>query len=792
MKVSELWLREWVDPSLSIQELAAQLTMAGLEVEGIAPVAGQFDHVVVAHVLKTKPHPDASKLTICEIDDGSGVTRQVVCGAANVRAGLNVALALPGAHLPGEIHIKEAKLRGELSQGMLCSYTELGLEESAEGIMELAEDAPIGTSLHDYLLLFDHILDISLTPNRADCFSVLGIAREIAAINSLRLNSIPMNVIEPTHDEQLAIDLKAPLACPQYYGRVIRSINPNATTPVWMKERLRRGGMRAVHPVVDVTNYVTLELGQPMHAFDLAVLSGKVQVRYAAPNEKLMLLDGQEVELSDKVLVVADLEKPLAIAGVMGGDLSAVNESTTDIFLESAFFNPLVVSGVARRYGINTDASQRFERGVDPTLQKRALERATELLEAIVGGDVGPVTMALAEDVVPKKVTITFNPSKVKQLSSLEIDEQEMSNILERLGMTVVRNQALWQVGVPMHRFDLTLDVDLVEEIIRLYGYDNLAPETLRAPLVPGEINRLECLSRNVSMFLSHRGYHEAINYSFVDPELQEVLFPGHPSKVLLNPISSELSAMRISLWPGLIAAMVYNMHRQQPAMRCFEVGVVFDVSTSQLTERPMVAGLLTGEHGLLNWSEPDRFYDFYDVKGDLEAMFGELGLKDIRFVKGEHPALHPGQSAILRHLDQDIGFVGALHPRLLDALEIASNVFLFELALRPLMERDKVVFKPISKYPQIRRDLSFLVNHEVSALQIETAVQEVVAAELLKSFDVFDIYTGDKVPADKKSVAIALTLQDEHRTLIDSQIETIIGAIIKKLVDEFNIMLRN
>ncbi len=793
MKVSESWLREWVNPPLDGQQLAAQLTMAGLEVDAVSPVAGEFNKVVVAHVLKTTPHPQADKLTLCEVDAGGATAYNVVCGASNVRSGLKVALALPGANLPGGIQIKETVLRGQPSQGMLCSTTELGLDDSSEGILELASDAPVGVDLREYLALNDQVLDIDLTPNRADCFSMLGVAREVAALNKMTVKAFPIKAAQPKTDEMLAINLTASDACPQYCGRVIRGINPDAITPLWMRERLRRAGLRPLHPVVDVTNYVMMELGQPMHAFDLQTIAGEINVRYGAKNEMLDLLDGQHIELTESVLVIADSNKPLAIAGIMGGEASAVHAETTDIFLESAFFNPIIVAGVARRYGLCSDSSQRFERGVDPALQLGALERATELLQTIVGGRVGPVTQVSDAKLLPGKINISFNPQKVKRLSGLVIAENDMVMILESLGMGVERQQENWTVAVPTHRFDIQLDVDLVEEIIRLYGYDNMTAQPMISSVHAGVINPSERLATQIAAFLSDRGFVETISYSFIDPQLQDAIYPDAETLQLLNPISQELSQMRAGMLPGLIASMIYNVHRQQTAIKFFETGVVFDVVGGKLQERACIAGLMTGECGGLNWCESTQKFDFYDLKGDLEAMFAALNIQDARFMASDqHPALHPGQAARVLIGGKEIGWLGVMHPRLADALDLNDDVILFELSLNELLHAMPVRYKPISKYPQIRRDLSLLVNNKVTAAQIEKAVREVIVNDWLKAFDVFDVYQGESIPAGKTSLAIALTLQDDKRTLVDAEINAIIDAIIRKLEDEFDILLRD
>lgn len=792
MKISELWLREWVNPSLTGPQLAAQLTMAGLEVDGLNPVAGQFNHVVVAEVMQTTPHPQADKLTLCKIDAGTGSLIDVVCGAANVRTGLRVALALPGSELPGGVFIKASMLRGQPSNGMLCSGDELGFEDGSEGIMELPEDAPIGVNLREYLSLDDHVLEIDLTPNRADCFSILGVAREVAALNGLVAPEVPCKIHRPESQETIAVQLQAPNGCPRYCGRVIRAIHPNASTPFWMKERLRRSGIRAIHPVVDVTNYVMLELGQPMHAFDLNTLKGSIEVRYARDNETLLLLDGQDVVLGEQVLVIADQSKPLALAGVMGGEASAVQANTTDIFLESAFFDPLTVAGVARHYNLCSDSSQRFERGVDPTLQNIALERATELLLTIVGGQVGPITDLNQPESLPKAISISFNPSKVKQLTGIAITKSDMIDLLQRLGLVVESLQEPWTVSVPPHRFDIRLDVDLVEEIIRLYGYDNIKAEPMVALMHAGRASEEDSVSNKIALFLCNKGYYETISYSFVDPELQQELYPDAETMRLLNPISSELSEMRIGMWPGLLASMVHNAHRQQTAIKLFESGVVFDVKDKALQERSTIAGLITGERGHLNWSEPARKFDFYDLKGDLEALFVLLNISNVRFVSATHPALHPGQTARILVGENAIGWIGVLHPRILDALDHNNEVIVFELSLKPLLSNSPPRYKSISKYPQIRRDLSMLVSKEITAAQIEQVVRGVVASDWLKAFDIFDVYTGEPIPVDKKSVAMALTLQDDTRTLVDAEINTTISAIIKKLDDEFAIILRD
>lgn len=791
MKISELWLREWVNPAVSTQALAARLTMTGLEVEGIYPVAGHFEQVVVAEVVHTSPHPSADKLTLCKVDAGD-MTCGVVCGASNVRTGLKVAFARLGACLPGGLTIKEVTLRGELSQGMLCSASELGLEEHSQGILELPDDAPVGSDLCDYMGLKDEVLDLNITPNRGDCFSVLGIAREVSASNQVSLTPPVFEMVTPKTDLARRVILHAPEACPRYVGRVIHAINPAAKTPLWMQERLRRSGVRLIHPVVDVTHYVMLELGQPMHAFDLAAVQGDIQVRFAHEQEELTVLDGQTLQLSKDVLVIADDHKPLAMAGIMGTENSAVSENTVDVFLESAFFNPLTISGVARRYGLNSDASQRFERGVDPQLQDQALERATELLIAIAGGEAGPRTSAVESEYLPSDTSIVFNPKQVEQLCGVEIPVLEIESILQRLNMRVSRDKSIWQVQVPSYRFDVFKGVDLVEEIIRIYGYEKIVRQTMKTPVKAGKITSNERLTDQIGDFLMHRGYHETISYSFVDPALQEALYPDDTALTLLNPISQELSQMRVGLWPGLLASMIYNLHRQQTAVKLFETGVVFECRDGSLSESAHLAGLLTGEVGRLNWSESTRQFDFYDIKGDLQALCAALNTEAFSFAAFEHTALHPGQSAAVYQDEQQIGWIGALHPRILEALDLEQDVFVFELSLQAFLERKPSRYEEVSKFPQIRRDLSFLIKKAISSDQVIHTIKQAVSTNWLKSVDVFDVYMGDGIPRGQKSLGVALILQDNSRTLKDSEINVLIDAIIKQLQDDFDITLRD
>ena len=794
MKISELWLREWVNPTINTQQLSAQLTMAGLEVDAVAPVSGQFNNVFVARVKQTTAHPQADKLNICQVEIGDGALLQIVCGAKNVCAGLMVALALPGAKLPGGIEIKESVLRGEMSQGMLCSTTELGMSDESEGILELPSDAPLGMDLRDYLNLNDHILDLDLTPNRADCFSIIGVAREVAAINKVALNPIvekQISVISDVAPVHVIVD--AARACPQYCVRRIEGINPHAVTPMWMKERLRRAGIRSIHPVVDVTQYVMLEYGQPMHAFDAHAIDGHIHVRFANKDEKVELLDSQKITLNNDVLVIADKTSVLAMAGIMGGVASSVKDDTTDIILESAFFNPLSVAGIARRYGLCTDSSQRFERGVDPSLAPRAIERATELLLSIVGGKVGAVALYTQNEYMPASIYIQFNPALVKRLSGIELSFDAIQDLLERLGLVVNSTQDVnsWTILVPSHRFDLCLDVDLVEEVVRLYGYDQIPMNTSVINMQPGVMLERERLQIHLANFLAARGYQEAINYSFVDPELQEVIYPDADAIKLMNPLSQELSVMRSGMWSGLLAALIYNVHRQQQVVKFFEHGVVFKKIDNKFQESARLACLLSGKAGTLNWGETAHQFDFYDLKGDIQALFASLQCHDVQYKPDQHPALHPGKSAQLIINEQPVGWLGVLHPRLQEALDLTDEVILFEVDLVAFSHDYTISYKSVSKYPQTRRDLALLVPGEVNASQVESVIKKIAQPHGLKSVDIFDVYTGPSIPTTHKSLALALIFQKADKTLIDTEINALIDVILQTLAVELSITIR-
>lgn len=789
MKISEQWLRTWVNPAISTEEMCQQLTMAGLEVDGVEPVAGAFNNVVVARVVSLEKHPDADKLNVCQVTDGSE-TLQIVCGAANVRAGLIVPLAKIGAVLPGDFRIKPAKLRGVESSGMLCSEKELGLAAQAEGLMELPDDAPIGSDVREYLGLDDHCIEIDLTPNRGDCLSVAGVARELAALNQCPMTAVDCEPVTAGSDATFPVEIVATEACSHYAGRVITGINCAAKTPIWMLERLRRSGIRGLGPVVDITNYVMLELGQPMHAFDLATLEGGIQVRFAKKGEKITLLDGKCIELDDESLLIADHAKILAMAGVMGGEGSGVSAATTDIFLESAFFRPENIAGKARSYGLHTDSSHRYERGVDPYLQLKALERATALVLAICGGEAGAVVEKTTEAYPVEAQAIHLRQARIARLLGIELQADEVVAILNRLEMQVAAVKDGWQVTPPSFRFDIAIEADLLEELVRIYGYNNI-PRT--QPVYQAQMKaqtEFEISTSTLHSALVNRGYFEAITYSFIDPKSQRILDPENHAIKLANPISSEMAVMRTSLWSGLIQAVRHNLNRQQPRVRLFETGMCFKPEQDQALEQiDMIAGAICGELLPEQWSAAARPVDFFDLKGDVEALLAPTGMV-CTFTAAIHPALHPGQCASVAVDGEFAGWIGALHPEVMKQLGLDENVYVFELRLDLVKSAVLPVFSSLSRFPEVRRDLAVVVDENVSVQSMLACIGE-AASELLQHIQVFDIYTGKGVESGRKSVALGLILQDFSRTLTDHDVEAEVGIVVSSLKQKFAATLR-
>ncbi|MCO8160890.1 phenylalanine--tRNA ligase subunit beta [Pseudomonas sp. 21LCFQ010] len=791
MKFSEQWLRGWVSPQVSRDELVARLSMAGLEVDSVALVAGVFSGVVVGEVLSTEQHPDADKLRVCQVSSGSE-TFQVVCGAPNVRPGLKIPFAMIGAQLPGDFKIKKAKLRGVESNGMLCSAAELELGEGNDGLLELAADAPVGEDLRVYLQLDDASIEVDLTPNRGDCLSLAGLAREVGALYDAPVTRVQVPAVAASHDEVRPVDVLAPQACPRYLGRVIRNVDLSRPTPLWMVERLRRSDIRSIDAAVDITNYVMIELGQPLHAFDLAEINGGIRVRMAEEGEKLVLLDGQEVTLRADTLVIADHQRALAIAGVMGGEHSGVTAKTQDIFLESAFFDTISVAGKARSYGLHTDASHRYERGVDSQLAREAMERATGLLLEITGGEAGPIIEAASEQHLPKVEPITLRAARVEQMLGLAIDAAQIERLLTGLGLTPSREgEGQWRVEVPSHRFDISLEVDLIEELARLYGYNHLPVRYPQARLAPQAKAEARGDLPELRRLLVARGYQEAITYSFIDPKWFELFNPGVQPLLLANPISNDMAAMRSSLWPGLVKALQHNLNRQQDRVRLFESGLRFVGQLDGLKQQPMLAGVVCGSRLPEGWAQGRDAVDFFDVKADVEAVLGFAGaLNAFTFKAGKHPALHPGQTALIERDGREVGYLGALHPELARQLGLDRPVFVFELVLAEVAEGRLPKFSELSRFPEVRRDLALLADRDVAASAVLDVIRE-NAGEWLTDLRLFDVYQGKGIDPHRKSLAVGLTWQHPSRTLNDDEVNATTLAILTSLEERLNTTLR-
>ena len=787
MKISEQWLRTWVNPSISTVEMVEQLTMAGLEVDGTEPAAGEFTDVVVARVESVEKHPDADKLSVCQVADGNEQL-QIVCGASNVRAGLSVALARVGAVLPGNFKIKPAKLRGVASAGMLCSEKELGLAEQSDGIMELPADAPVGASLRDYLKLDDTIIEIDLTPNRGDCLSVAGIARELGTLNRCDVTEEVHEPYKQSIKDAFEVSIEAPEACSHYAGRVFRDVDVTAPTPVWMVERLRRSGIRSLGAVVDITNYVMIELGQPMHAFDLDQLDGRINVRYAEDSEEITLLDGKCIELDSNTLVIADNARPLALAGIMGGENSGVNDQTRSIFLESAYFAQETIAGKARGYGLHTDSSHRFERGVDPQLQSHAIHRATELILEICGGEVGPVTEVTTQAHPQDRRPIDLRYERISRVLGIQLEPDEIIDILKRLGMEVKSFKDHWMVKPPSFRFDIEIEADLLEELVRIHGYNNIPRTQPKYHAVMREMSESRQSLTQLRKLLVDRGYFEAITYSFVDPKWQAVLDPGSEAVKLANPLSSEMSVMRTTIWPGLLLAVRHNLNRQQNRVRLFETGQVFLPGENELEQNDRISGAICGLINDEQWAESSRAVDFYDLKADVESLFGAEA--EIEYRAEAHPALHPGQSAALYNNGKAVGWMGALHPQAASELGLSNTVYIFELDLEAVRQSHLPSFRPLSKFPEVRRDLAILIDENVSAQSIQECIRD-STSEILQDVRLFDIYTGKGVDEGLKSVAFGLILQAFSRTLTDQDIDSEIESVVNALNQNFAATLR-
>lgn len=791
MKVSESWLHEWVPVSLTTEELTEQLTIAGLEVDSVTPAAPPFEQIVVGEVISAMPHPNADKLRVCRVEVGEKLPLDIVCGAKNVRQGLKVAVAKIGCVMPSGMKIKAAKLRGSESQGMICSESELGLAETSYGIMELPSDAPVGQSIRDYLGLDDVVIDFEITPNRGDCLSIHGIAREVCALHRVTLIDIDHVAIAADIEDTMPAKVTAKQAAPNYLTRTIKNINTGAVTPIWMAERLRRAGLRLLHPVVDVINYVMLELGQPMHAFDHAKIDNAIHVRMAKSGESITLLDEQTVTLTADDLVIADKNQPIALAGVMGGLDSAVSSETTDIVLESAFFDPVTITRTARRYGLHTDSSHRFERGVDSGLQERALERATKLLHDIVGGEVGPIEMQTNTESMPKLPTVTLRRTRIARLLGITISDSDVERMLSDLGMTLMTSDEGWQVAPPSARFDIHQECDLIEEIARIYGYGNLPTQQMTSKLRFVQPSMRQERLATLRQLLVSRGYHEVITYNFIAQDKQSDIDPTITPITLKNPLSPELAVMRTSLWPGLLQNVVDNRRRQISRVRTFEVGACYQSHKKAVNERIFLSGVVSGQLYPEQWGVAGQAVDLFDVKSDVEAMISMLGLSGrIEFRRELHEALHPGKSARIYMDNKACGWLGDIHPRLAKKLGLESQTIIFEIDLYILNNEIEYNYNVVSKMPSMRRDIAIVVDTQILAGDITKKITE-SASKLLKKVQIFDIYSGEGVDLGRKSIALGLTFQLENQTLTDEQVDKATNELVAVLQTAFNATLR-
>jgi phenylalanyl-tRNA synthetase beta chain len=793
MKVSENWLREWVNPSISSDDLVAQITLAGLEVDEVLPVASAFSGVVVGEIISAEPHPNADKLQVCQVSDGIEAF-QVVCGAPNARAGIKISFAKIGAVLGADFKIKKAKLRQVESFGMLCSASELGLSDDHDGIMELPSSAKVGEDFRAFLGLDDQIIDVDLTPNRSDCLSVAGLAREVGVLN--KTDVTPVNVIpaQVVIDDTFSVRVDAADACPRYLGRVVRGVDVSAQTPLWMVEKLRRSGIRSIDPIVDITNFVMLELGQPMHAFDLANLSGSVVVRMATAGEKITLLDGQEIALREDTLLIADEKTPLAIAGVMGGKGSGVNGETKDIFLESAFFTPLALAGKARSYGLHTDSSHRFERGVDATLQEKAIERATALVVEIAGGQVGPITHTVNKASLPEAAVVTLRRKKLDQYLAMSIDKDLVTDILTRLGLEMIEvTDEAWLTKAPSHRFDIAIEADLIEEVARIYGYDNLPSSMPQAAVNFTPLSETKAQIQVLRSILVSQGYQEAVTYSFIDPVLSKQFLPEIEPVPLANPISADMGVMRPSLVPGLVRAYLHNQNRQQSRVRLFETGRRFIGSVDaldKLDQQQQISGLIAGSRDAEAWYHNSEKVDFYDLKAHVEALFALNDGGKPSYEPSNCVFLHPGRSADIFVEGKFVGVIGELHPQLSKELGVNQPLYVFDIALSAVLQASLPEYKAVSKFPEVRRDLALLVDRAVAVSELEKVILS-SAGDALKSVLVFDVYQGQGIDETKKSVALGLTWQHPSHTLSDEEVNNSVEQTVAALFDQLGAVVR-
>lgn len=791
MQFSELWLRSFVSPDLDSDQLGHLLTMAGLEVEEQDGVAAVFSKVVVAQIVEAEKHPNADKLRVCKVDAGQGELLQIVCGAPNAAAGIKIPCALVGADLAG-FGIKAAKLRGVESFGMLCSAKELGISDESGGLLVLPEDAPVGTDLRDYLALDDTLFTIKLTPNRADCLSLTGIAREVAALTGSPLSLVACAPVAAAHADTRAIVLDAPEACPRYAGRIIRGVDAKASTPEWMKQRLARSGIRSISALVDVTNYVMLELGQPLHAFDNAKLAGAIHVRLPQPGEQVLLLNGQTITPAADTLLIADEARALALAGIMGGEDSGITLDTTELFLESAFFAPDAIAGRARAYGFSSDASYRFERGVDFALAGQAIERATRLILDICGGEAGPVVEAVAADKLPARAPIRLRASRVRRVLGIDLSADAVAGMFERLELQVSREGDDFIVTPPSYRFDVEIEEDLIEEIARIHGYDNIPSHAPRGPITM--LPRPEAKRDTMSLRrqVAAREYQEVINFAFVE-EAWEKDLAGNTNPVrLANPIASQMSVMRSTLIGGLVSNVVTNRKRQTTRVRVFEIGRCFahDAAGQPVDgyHQPVrIAALAAGFAKPEQWGEANRNVDFFDVKADLEAL---LFPRVAEFERASHPALHPGRSASVKVDGKVVGFIGEVHPVWVQRYELGTAPVVFELDLDVLLQSVTPAYAELSRFPAVTRDLALVVDQQVASGALLAGLQAVAPA-IVQRIELFDQYQGKGVEPNRKSLAFRVVMQETQRTLEDAEVDAAMNALTRHAEEALGAKLR-
>ncbi len=794
MLISESWLREWATLPVDTTQLSHHLTQAGLEVETVEPVAQLGSLLVVGEVVAMEPHPGADKLNVCTVNIGKADALTIVCGAPNAAKGIKAPVALVSAELPGGMKIESRAVRGVASNGMLCSASELAMEEQSDGLMLLDSEAPVGVTVDEYLQLDDHCIDVDLTPDRGDCLSIAGVAREMAVATGGIYAPLNISEIAPQNNAVRAVNLDAPKDCPKFVGRIIKNINPAAQTPDWMREKLRRVGLRSIDPVVDVTNYVMMELGQPMHAFDADKLTGGIRVRRAERGESLTLLNEQTVVLDPDMLLVTDQTGPVALAGIMGGANSAIGPDSTSLMLEAAHFTPQAIVGRARRLGLHTDASHRFERGVDPGLPERAIARASELLQQIVGGEFGAVFKSVEEMHLSQAEPIPLRARKVESLLGMAVDSDEIERILTGLGMVLRRDEANFHVTAPSWRFDIEGEHDLIEEVGRTVGLDKIAPRPPRLLTSPANASEQMVSPLEVKQFFAAANYHEVVSYSFVDPASEAALFPERGGIVLANPIAANMAHMRTSIWVGLLNAAKSNQQRQHTRLRLFEMGNVFSEDTSSDTgsaEKQKLALLLSGPRDSLHWESDTNPVNFYHLKGDLERLFAQLGLAGrVTYQNTDLDVFHPGQAAAVFLDEGPIGLIGSLHPQLQTQFDLLHPVYLAEIDLKAISECALPAFKEISRFSASTRDLAIVLDEKIAAQQIVREIEQ-IAGNLLKKCVIFDTYIGEGVGVGKKSLAVSLTLQSDSDSVSAQQADELTSSILSVLKQKYKAQLR-